>query len=276
MYYEVAAFGLTNATLTTLGNGPVDNYPGVSPDGNVVAWRSCPDDTSQQCDVTHSVRDANGWNITPLTSGGNNQDVATDGAIVAYSSIRNGEYDVYWQPVGGGAEMQLALPDIQWQPSVFDGVIVFESRSNGNFDIFAYDTITSTLYELTTNPSADFLSDVDVVGDTATVVYTVFNGTDNDVRAISFDLNRPGSVEQQLLDLRAAISASGNVLTKALDAKLRTAESALAVGDTSAACTALQDFINHVTAQRGKKIAVADADAWIGAAQQLRSAIGCS
>jgi hypothetical protein len=56
-------------------------------------------------------------------------------------------------------------------------------------------------------------------------------------------------------------------------AKLNTALSALAQGDTNGALSALQDFINQVRAQRGKKIPTADADALIAAAQAIIDSI---
>ena len=64
-------------------------------------------------------------------------------------------------------------------------------------------------------------------------------------------------------------------LRKALRAKLNAALSALDKGRTAAACSALQDFINQLNAQRGKAIPEDVADAWIATATQLRAAIGC-
>jgi hypothetical protein len=64
-------------------------------------------------------------------------------------------------------------------------------------------------------------------------------------------------------------------IRKALLSKLDAALGALAKGKTSSACSALQDFINQVNAQKGKAIPTATANAWILTAQQLRAAIGC-
>jgi hypothetical protein len=64
-------------------------------------------------------------------------------------------------------------------------------------------------------------------------------------------------------------------IRKALTTKLDAALSAIAKGKTNAACSALQDFINQVNAQRGKAIPIATADSWILMAQQLQAAIGC-
>ncbi len=82
---------------------------------------------------------------------------------------------------------------------------------------------------------------------------------------------------QGTADLQAAISGATLTpdLRKALSAKLNAALDALAKGKTAVACSALQDFINQVQAQRGKAISLATADQWIVQATQLRQALGC-
>src|SRR5439155_13852355 len=49
----------------------------------------------------------------------------TNGAVVVYASTRNGEQDVYWQPVDGGPEghVQLAGPDVE--PNISGRLITF-------------------------------------------------------------------------------------------------------------------------------------------------------
>jgi hypothetical protein len=44
---------------------------------------------------------------------------------------------------------------------------------------------------------------------------------------------------------------------------------------TAAACSALQDFINEVNAQAGKKISSADATAFNRSGNAIRTSIGC-
>jgi hypothetical protein len=85
------------------------------------------------------------------------------------------------------------------------------------------------------------------------------------------------SAAQGTTDLSTAVSNASLApdLRKALLAKLNAALSAIAAGKKNAACTALGDFINQVTAQRGKAIPAATADAWIDTARQLQTAIGC-
>jgi hypothetical protein len=85
------------------------------------------------------------------------------------------------------------------------------------------------------------------------------------------------SAEQGTTDLGTDISLAtlSPDLRKALLAKLNSALDAIEKGKTKAACSALADFINQVSAQRGKAIPTATADDWILTAEQLRFAIGC-
>ena len=85
------------------------------------------------------------------------------------------------------------------------------------------------------------------------------------------------SAEQGTTDLGTEISGAALApdIRKALLTKLESALKAIAGGKPKAACSALADFINQVSAQRGKAIPTADADAWILTARQLQEAIGC-
>jgi hypothetical protein len=85
------------------------------------------------------------------------------------------------------------------------------------------------------------------------------------------------SAPQATADLRAEIQLAplSPDIRNALSVKLDAALTAIAKGKTSAACSALKDFINQVTAQKGKAIPTATANAWILTAQQLMASIGC-
>lgn len=61
-----------------------------------------------------------------------------------------------------------------------------------------------------------------------------------------------------------------------LSAQLTGALALLNGGDTAGACTKLGDFINHVRAQRGKKIPIAQANTLIADATEIRALLGCS
>ena len=85
------------------------------------------------------------------------------------------------------------------------------------------------------------------------------------------------SAAQGTTDLSTEISNAPLApdVRKALLAKLNAALKAIADGKTKATCSALADFINQVTAQRGKAISVDTANAWIDTASQLQTALGC-
>jgi hypothetical protein len=66
-------------------------------------------------------------------------------------------------------------------------------------------------------------------------------------------------------------SGTANSLLSKLDNAIKQANA----GKVNAACSSLQDFINEVTAQTGKKINSADASSLIAAANSIRSVLGC-
>ena len=59
------------------------------------------------------------------------------------------------------------------------------------------------------------------------------------------------------------------------NAKLKAAAAALDAGQTASACTSLQDLINAVKAQSGKKISASDASSVVAAVIEIMSAVGC-
>jgi Regulator of Chromosome Condensation (RCC1) repeat protein len=85
------------------------------------------------------------------------------------------------------------------------------------------------------------------------------------------------SAQQGTTDLRASVSGAtlSPDIRKALLSKLDAALKAIAQGKPGTACSVLADFINQVSAQRGKAIATSTADVWILEAQRLRTALGC-
>ena len=86
----------------------------------------------------------------------------------------------------------------------------------------------------------------------------------------------PTPIEQlsDVSDVIADLQLGGGVGTS-LQKKLDRALTLLAAGDTAGACTALQDFVNEVRAQAGKKIATADANQVISTVTAIRTQIGC-
>jgi streptogramin lyase len=103
----------------------------------------------------------------------------------------------------------------------------------------------------------------------ATVTYTLFPVT---VSATSTAVHVKGAAEQ-LGDLAAAVAGVGP--GKSLAAKVSAIEDDLAANDTADACATLNDFINEVNAQAGKKISTASAASLISQARNIEAALGC-
>ena len=103
----------------------------------------------------------------------------------------------------------------------------------------------------------------------ATVTYTLFPTT---VSALSTTVHVKGAAEQ-LGDLAVAVAGVGP--GRSLAAKVKAIENYLAANDTAHACTALNDFVNEVNAQTGKKISTTLAASLIARARDIRAAIGC-
>ncbi|HET7374633.1 MAG TPA: YncE family protein [Gemmatimonadaceae bacterium] len=85
----------------------------------------------------------------------------------------------------------------------------------------------------------------------------------------------PTEATTDLEDAVSDLSGLGAGLSNSLLTKLNAALSAIAAGDVATACQALQDFINEVNAQAGKKISSADAAILIDDANAIRAQLGC-
>jgi virginiamycin B lyase len=103
----------------------------------------------------------------------------------------------------------------------------------------------------------------------ATVTYTLFPVT---VSAMSAAVLVKGAAEQ-LDDLAAAVADVGP--GKSLAAKVGAIEDDLAANDTADACATLNDLINEVNAQTGKKIGPVVAASLISQARNIEVALGC-
>jgi len=102
-----------------------------------------------------------------------------------------------------------------------------------------------------------------------TVTYTLFPVT---VSATSAAVAVRGAAEQ-LEDLAAAVEGVGP--GKSLAAKVTAIQGYVAANDTAAACATLDDLINEVNAQTGKKLGAALAAALISQAHDIQAALGC-
>ena len=81
---------------------------------------------------------------------------------------------------------------------------------------------------------------------------------------------------QATSDLQARVDAAGLAqgMRRSLDSQLQAAVALFNAGDTAGGVSQLGAFISHVSAQRGKHIAAALADAWVASAQRIIDAAG--
>jgi hypothetical protein len=103
----------------------------------------------------------------------------------------------------------------------------------------------------------------------ATVTYTLLPVT---VSATSAAVPVKGAAEE-LSDLANAVAGVGP--GRSLAAKVRAIERGLAANDTPDACATLNDLIDEINAQTGKKISTALAASLISQAHDIEAALGC-
>ena len=195
---ELAAYDLSSNTTTRLTNDTAfDQNPSVSPDGTVVVWEHCAS-SMLNCDVLQSVFASGAWTTSVVTAvTGHEANPDTNGLIVIYDAMRSGERDLFWKPVGGGAEVQLQMAGLQENPSIAGNLVAIESRPDifSTSDLFLYDITTNRLYQVTDTPAInEQLNDLSVLPDGR---FRVVWATDEDgfdqrnVRAATFSL--PGT-----------------------------------------------------------------------------------
>ena len=183
-----------------------------------MVWEQCLV-TVLNCDIMRSVRSGGVWGpAQPVASTADPEgNPDTDGTWIVYDTTRTGSFtgqDIYFQPVGGGAETQLQIVGLQTKPSISHGVIAFESRPSAIApgDIFVYVIATNTLYQVTSEATIDRqLSDVSVLpnGDIR-VVWAANDGLagDYNVYARTFSLSRetPAQLLADLIDKTLAFA----------------------------------------------------------------------
>jgi hypothetical protein len=140
-------------------SGDNDVSPAVSPAGNVITWSSC---TGFTCSVMKSTRSGGVWSAPSVVRAAPASNSDTDGTNIVYDSAG----DIFFQPVGGGADTQLVLSGIERNPSISGGVIAFESATSAGAaaDLFVYQISTNTFFRITDTPLIDeTLNDVTVL-----------------------------------------------------------------------------------------------------------------
>jgi hypothetical protein len=173
----------------------------VSPSGDLIVWASC--DTVQvhgHCGVRQASWTGSAWVVTSLTENGDfHATPDTDGTVIAYSDTRDGETDIYWQPVGGGPEERLELPGVQVGASIRSGVIAFNSAAPGGInDVYLYQIATNRLFQLTSTPWREDLADIDALpSGQLRVVWNTDAGVDNrDIYGATLELPPVGPTYQ--------------------------------------------------------------------------------
>jgi hypothetical protein len=190
---ELFATRLTGSTTRVTTDTRTDRNPAVAPSGGLIVYESC----GASCDIHQAAWNGSGWVVTTLAGTPDPEaDPDTDGSVVVYDAVRSGDRDIFWQPVGGGAEQRVALPGEQRNPAVIGGYVTFESLAPGasSWDIEAYDIATNRLFLVAGTPANELASDVTLVSaDRLRVLWVVGDGALRDVIAADFGIPPVGS-----------------------------------------------------------------------------------
>lgn len=192
---EIVVYDRASETTTPLTDDALfDLAPRVSPDGTLLVWLKCTSVLRLGCEVWQAERGLDGWTSTPAATEGGHLSADSDGAVVVYQATREGDADIYWTPVGGGAEQRLALPGFQRNPSVSGGLISFESNdtADGTFEVFVYDLHAERLSRISDTPGMNpLLNDIALGTDgKARVVWS--HGLAGNLNVYGFEFSPPG------------------------------------------------------------------------------------
>lgn len=164
---EIVVYDIASGSTLRITNDQLeDRFPALSSDGSTIVWAK--HGTSNTWDVWQATRTDN-WMPKQLTGGANQPNgeewyPETNGTIVVYDSIRNGQNEIYWQPIGGGPESKLVLTGYQYDPHIFGDLISFDAKADANAraDIYVYDLSTELLYKLTDTPEDEMHNDISI------------------------------------------------------------------------------------------------------------------
>lgn len=284
---ELVIHNLLTATGNRITFDPSsDVNPSVSPDGTVVVWEKCASSLSN-CDIYQAVKSGDTWLVSATAASADPEaNPDSNGSVVVYDATRAGNSDIFWRPVGGGAEARLEMPGQQRNPSIAGGFIAFESLAGGSFstDVFVYDMVHNQLYQITNTPAInEELTDLTLLVDgRLRVVWTSDEeGVAHNVRGATFALPTVAPTPvAQLMDLIALVLSFNlqHGIENSLDAKLQNildALNAVGNGNTATACNKLDAFINEVQAQSGHHIPADQADQLLAACDQIKVTLGC-
>jgi Tol biopolymer transport system component len=138
--------------MRTLISAPIqDVQPAWSPDGKRIAWAT-------RNGIQMAQADGNG--VVQVTNDGRDRDPAwsPDGASIVFASSRDGDLEIYQQPLGGGDPRQLTDNDVEdshpsWSAAANE--IAFASNRAGSLDIWTMDPNGQSLAQLTREGGED-------------------------------------------------------------------------------------------------------------------------
>jgi hypothetical protein len=279
---DIDVYDLSSGIVTTLAHDSFDNIkPAVSPNGDAVIWHKCLTNQAS-CDLYAAIQTSPGvFTTRALISGGNSsrsESSSTNGELAVYTSLRNGERDLYYQPLTGGTEVHLSIPSDQRDVTISGDLISFESGTDHGYDIFVYDIRSGRLFQATNTLLNEKLSDISVCGDTGRIGYVNLGNGAFDLYAFTFQVpSVPADTEDQLNDLIALIRGFNLPpgVANSLMRKLQNALDAVNASDTATACNLLTAFINECQAQSGKKLTPEQSTQLITAANHIKTDLGC-
>ena len=274
---EIGFYDLSTGTLTQLTSDSLSNRNvSVSPNGEALVWEKC-QTSGLGCDIYAALPTSPGVFATHALTNVDAEDrlPETNGELAVYVSNRSGEYDIYYKLLVGGVEVRLSLPGDQRDVTISGNLIAFESLVQTGYEIFVYDLTTSKLFQVTSTPGDETLSDLNVCNGIGRIVYTLPGDGSFDVHAFTFQ--PPSGTENQINDL-ISLLRSFNLppgTTNSLITKLEDALKAIDSSDMATACSSLTAFINECQAQSGKKLTVDQATQLIDAATLIKINLGC-
>lgn len=189
---EIAVHDLVQGTTTVLtSDGATEAPPEVAPSGDAVVWNKC-QTGAFQCDVYTATRAGSTWTVHQLTTAATEESGGdTNGQVAVYASTRDGQTDIFWQPVATGVENRLSLPGHERNPTISGTLVAFEHLEPGGnaYEVKLLDLVSNRVYPLTQTPESEFLSDISQSADGLVRVAWTVAGDDFNVRAFSFRLD---------------------------------------------------------------------------------------
>jgi Tol biopolymer transport system component len=139
-------------------------------EGDARSARRSPDDgsivyavTDGDADQIHVIRDAGATDVTLTSEGANFRPAwSPDGSLIAFSSIREAEPDIYAMAADGSGQHRLTDdPASDWAPawSPDGAAIAFNSNRSGSYDLYRIDTDGANPTVLTSGPADDYEPD---------------------------------------------------------------------------------------------------------------------